>query len=719
LTIRTAPAAIRTLVVDNYDSFTYNLCHYLADQAEADITVIRNDDPCFRLDDLDSFDCVVISPGPGRPDQPADFGIGQEIVRTARIPLLGVCLGMQGLCHALGGTVTLAPEPYHGRTSPITHVGDELFAGIPSPFLAVRYHSLIVGRIPEQLQVIARTEDGLPMALRRRGRPHWGVQFHPESICTEHGLPLLANFLRIVRGRRHPRCEHLPPRLVSRTWTLARDTGRTAGQKPSGSDSPDHLVLVRRMRAAIDAETVFDALYSRREYAFWLDSSLRGDPNGEFSFMGDASGPLARIAVADVRRRDVTVLGAGRRTISTGSFLGYIGADLAGMRVAIPVLPFDFALGWVGYLGYELKGETTGDIVHRSGHPDATMIFADRGIAFDHARNDLYLLALARLGEEQQAVDWLEGAERRIAGLSPAPSHGTGVHRLGRIRLRHGKEDYLRRIQACQRLIRAGESYEICLTNMVEAEATLDPWPAYRTVRADNPVPFGAYLRLGSASVLGCSPERFLRVRADGVAESKPIKGTRPRGLSAAEDELLRAELADSVKDRAENLMIVDLIRNDLGSCAEVGSVTVHRLFDVETYSSVHQLVSTVQARLRPGVRAADCLRAMFPGGSMTGAPKVRTMHIIDRLEGGARGVYSGCIGYFSLSGAADLSITIRTLVASPQRIQFGVGGAITALSEPEQEFEETAVKATALLSLIGQEFPGRRQTVRQPMDRR
>jgi para-aminobenzoate synthetase len=214
-------------------------------------------------------------------------------------------------------------------------------------------------------------------------------------------------------------------------------------------------------------------------------------------------------------------------------------------------------------------------------------------------------------------------------------------------------------------------------------------------------------LRFGELSVLSASPERFLQVTADGMAESKPIKGTRPRGATPAADEALRRELAESAKDRAENLMIVDLVRNDLGSVSVIDGVTVDKLFDVESFATVHQLVSTIRARLRPDRTAVDAVRAAFPGGSMTGAPKLRTMEIIDRLEGGPRGVYSGALGYFSLSGAADLSIVIRTLVAWSGRVSYGVGGAVIALSTPDEEVAETAVKATPLLRLTGQDFPG------------
>ncbi|WFB11953.1 aminodeoxychorismate synthase component I [Streptomyces sp. LX-29] len=714
---------MRTLLIDNYDSFTYNLFHYLAEVNEEEPVVIRHDDPLPSAAALRGFDNVVISPGPGRPERAADFGICQAVISASALPLLGVCLGHQGLCHVFGGTVDRAPEVRHGRVSPVVHDGSGLFAGLPSPFEAVRYHSLAVDGLPAELTAAAWTPDGVLMGVAHRDKPLWGVQFHPESIGTAHGHQLIRNFRELTRAWWRRNGEADP--AARRGAPHARKPVPAAAEghrRPAAAGARRFRVLVERMATRVADEAVFERLFSGSRHAFWLDSSRPDGESGRFSLMGDAGGPLARVATADVWEQTVTVESAAGTEVVHGPFLEWLDADLAARHVRVPDLPFDFALGWVGYLGYELKAECGGERAHRSTEPDAAMIFADRAVVFDHLTSTTYLLALAEHGRAAPARDWLAETRAELARLAdrptapaaePAqPAASTAVHTdpatVGELRLRHDRARYLELIAACQEAIGQGETYEVCLTNMVTAPGRLDPWLGYRYLRRVSPAPFAALLRLDGLSVLSTSPERFLRVSAAGEAESKPIKGTRPRGASPYEDALLRADLLGNEKDRAENLMIVDLVRNDLGRCAEVGSVHVPRLFEVESYATVHQLVSTVRATLRPDSSAVACVRAAFPGGSMTGAPKIRTMHLIDELEAGPRGVYSGALGYFSLSGAADLSMVIRTVVATPDRVGYGVGGAIVALSDPDAEFEETAVKAAPLLRLLDTAFPER-----------
>ncbi|MBW4719995.1 aminodeoxychorismate synthase component I [Saccharothrix obliqua] len=670
---------MRTLLIDNHDSFTYNLFQYLAEVNGREPVVVPNDDPDFRLSDLRRFDNVVLSPGPGRPHVPADFGLCRAVVDHGDLPLLGVCLGHQGLCLAHGATVDLV-TPRHGVVDEVRHTGTDLFAGLPSPLPVVRYHSLAVTDLPPDLEPIAwSASDGLLMGVRHRTRPAWGVQFHPESICTSHGRELLANFRDLSAAGPASSPPPVPPL--------------------SPTEAPvAHVVSVRRVDAHPSPERVFAALYSTAEDAFWLDSSLPGD-RGRFSVMGDASGPLARVATYDVWTGRITV---GDREFP-GPFFDWLAADLAANHVEAPDVPFEFHLGWVGYLGYELKAECGGVAAHRSEQPDAAFVFADRAIVFDHSERCAYLLTLTP-GDE-----WLDRTEAVLGELPATDPPRPATRPAGApVRLRHDRDHYLKLVDACLEAVAAGESYEVCLSNTATWRGVLDPWEAYRFLRAESPAPFAALLRFGALAVLSTSPERFIRIDRRGVVESEPIKGTRPRGATPAADEALRVDLAASPKDRAENLMIVDLVRNDLGHCAEVGSVEVPRIFAVESYATVHQLVSTVRARLRPGGSAVAAVRAAFPGGSMTGAPKIRTMQIIDGLEAGPRGVYSGALGYFSLSGPVDFSIVIRTLVVDRDKVSFGVGGAVIALSDPAAEFEETAVKATALLRLLGSGFPGR-----------
>ena len=284
---------------------------------------------------------------------------------------------------------------------------------------------------------------------------------------------------------------------------------------------------------------------------------------------------------------------------------------------------------------------------------------------------------------------------------------------LSEFHLRREASAYLRDIELCQEHLAAGESYEICLTNELVGPPCDEALSLHRVLRRVNPAPYAAYLRFGGVEVASSSPERFLSLDRDGALEARPIKGTVARGATPGEDREAAARLRAGAKDRAENLMIVDVLRNDLGRIAKVGSVTVPSLMGIESYATVHQLVSTVRARLRDGATIVDCLRACFPGGSMTGAPKPRTMEILEGLEERPRGVYSGVIGYFGADGSADLSIAIRTLVNSSEALTIGAGGAITVQSDPGGELRELLLKARAPLEAVGLARHGRRDAAR------
>jgi para-aminobenzoate synthetase len=388
--------------------------------------------------------------------------------------------------------------------------------------------------------------------------------------------------------------------------------------------------------------------------------------------------------------------------VYTESIFDFLTREMEQYRCKDAGLPFDFAGGFVGYLGYELKQECGSTGPHRSEQPDALFVFADRFLAFDHVAREIYLVALQEEGAASPE-SWFDSMQDGLSRLGvPPPLEHSHQQAPVIFRLQHGRTEYLARIDEALREIQAGETYEVCLTNKLVAEnVSVDHFSLYRTLQRINPAPFSAFLKFPGVSVLSSSPERFLRIDRSGHVEAKPIKGTARRADDPNEDIRLAQQLRSDEKTQSENLMIVDLLRNDLGRVCETGSVSVPKLMDVETYATVHQLVSTIRGKLAARCSIIDCIKSAFPGGSMTGAPKIRTMEIIDRLEGSARGVYSGSIGYLSLNGTADLNIVIRTVIATNRQLSIGVGGAIVALSDPAAEFEETMLKAKAIVQAI------------------
>jgi para-aminobenzoate synthetase len=725
---------VKTLLIDNYDSYTYNLFQLVAEVNGEEPVVVLNDavggPPDLHLGEfLAGFDNVVISPGPGHPAEPRDFGLSTAVLAESAIPVLGVCLGHQGIALGEGGRVGAAPEPRHGHLSAVRHDGQDLFRGLPQDFTAVRYHSLAVTEpLPETLEATAWAEDGVLMGLRHRSRPLWGVQFHPESVLTEYGHRMLVNFRNLTAQRaRRPRTKNTavpPPEAV-----MPRPARVVPRPRPAAA--PAYRLHTRRIAGAVDTEAAFTRMYAASRRAFWLDSALVEEGRARFSFFGDDSGPLAEFVRYDVESGRCEIERAGRPTRKVAaSVFDYLRRQLTSRRVDGGGLPFDFTGGYVGYFGYETKADCGSPNRHTSEVPDACWLFADRLIAVDHLKRFTYAVCLAEDTPQaaREAEDWLESALAQLtfvttepdrtaapalsaptrsatpttpttptaSGARPDPELGAAEPWLVRDRAA-----YLADIESCGRELRAGTSYEVCLTNAARLPAPPDAYAFYRVLRRVNPAPYAAFLRFGDIDVAGSSPERFLRITREGIAEARPIKGTAPRGSGPEEDARLREALAADAKTRAENLMIVDLLRNDLGRVCRTGSVRVTRLMATETYPTVHQLVSTVEGRLREGIDAVQCVRACFPGGSMTGAPKLRTMEIIDSLETEARGVYSGALGYLGCSGGADLNIVIRTAVFADGLMHLGAGGAIVLDSDPVAEYDEMLLKTAAQMSAL------------------
>jgi para-aminobenzoate synthetase component 1 len=369
---------------------------------------------------------------------------------------------------------------------------------------------------------------------------------------------------------------------------------------------------------------------------------------------------------------------------------------------AAPDLP-PLQTGAFGYFGYDLCRQLEklpSRAVDDIGMPDLSICLYPWLLAHDHVLGRTWIEVTAP-EEDLRAAESLLKRLRAIA--LAAPSQAEAVYdqfRPVEVGSNFTRRQYLNAIARAKEYIDAGDIYEICLSQRLSQEVNEHPFQLYRRMREGSPVPYGAYLETPDFAIISGSPELFLKLRGRRV-ETRPMKGTRPRGDTSESDRRLMSELRSSKKERAENLMIVDLLRNDIGRVCRTGSVEVPELFRIHTYSTVHQMVSTVTGELRPGVSAVDLLRAAFPGGSITGCPKIRAMEIIEELEPTRRGVYCGAIGGLAFNGNMDASIVIRTIVFKERHAYIQVGGAIVADSVPEAEYQETLDKAKAALAAL------------------
>jgi para-aminobenzoate synthetase component 1 len=466
-----------------------------------------------------------------------------------------------------------------------------------------------------------------------------------------------------------------------------------AGQEmPEGRLPADRLPTLARTLA-------FEA-----SYPFWLDSGLDVAGQGRFSFLGGDPAGWFRS-----RGGENELCWGARCATWRGDPFDAVRRILARRPLLAPEGAPPFIGGAVGYFGYDLRYHverlprwTRDDL----GLPDCFLAFYDAVLAYDHASHRLFACC-ADPGSTRQLAE-------RVSRLTPPPApprsgeggrEGPGTRSpaadTSSLRGNFTRSAYLRAVRRVLDYIAAGDIYQVNLSQRFSTAYAGEPFALYERLRRQSPAPFAAYLDLGEVAILSASPERFLRIAGREV-RTRPIKGTRPRGATPAEDERLAAELLASAKDRAELVMIVDLERNDLGRVCEYGSVRVPELVRLETHPTVFHLVATVTGRLRPDVSPVDCLRACFPGGSITGAPKIRAMEIIEELEPTGRGPYTGAIGYLGWDGSCDLNIAIRTLTLAGGEAHFQVGGGIVADSDPDAEYEETLHKGRALMRALG-----------------
>ncbi len=472
--------------------------------------------------------------------------------------------------------------------------------------------------------------------------------------------------------------------------------------------------LVEEISTSLTAPQVFE-LIKDAPYSFFLDSGMDPPKLGRFSFMGKSP-----FLVMQSRGSEIALVQGNEPEVQQGNPFDVLGRLLEKYRLAngpahCPA-PVPFLGGAVGYLGYDLchfierLPSTARDDLNL---PQSYFAFYDAVLAFDHLEERVYLVSTgfpeleegrrlrrARMRLEEMK-DWIYSRHSGIASPSlPVILRSDRENKEILLESNFTPEGYIEAVRRVRKYIASGDVFQVNLSQRFEADLGVPPWELYRRLREVNPAPFASYLNLEGVTIVGASPERFLKVR-QGLVETRPVKGTRPRGQSPEEDAALAQELLHSAKDRAENVMIVDLERNDLGRVCRYGTVKVNELAILETFPTVFHLTSTIIGHLSENKSNIDLLKATFPGGSITGAPKVRAMELIDEMEPTKRSVYTGSIGYLGFNGDLDINIVIRTFLVKEGRAYFQVGGGIVYDSDPEAEYQETMAKAKALIQAL------------------
>ncbi|OZJ02677.1 hypothetical protein BZG36_04055 [Bifiguratus adelaidae] len=901
-----AMESLKTIIIDNYDSYTFNLLQLWDTKDLHNVVVIRNDQfewEYFQEHVLPYFDNIIISPGPGRPENPKDLGLVGPLLEFQRrelahdrvaLPMFGICLGFQAIGWTFGAKVSHAARVVHGRLSLIniledarTRNGDspygDILDDIPTNIWATRYHSLVVDpkSLPECLQVTATCweddadilalrntpprldkalsdsnenslrndsvhmkpptnhqytegcEASLPyttlMAFRHKVHPIYGVQFHPESICTEYGRKMIDNFHNITeqwkRNVQYQSFAHQLPEHISQLSVVS-----LTGLNPSSSLPPppqdfntNYALVAEKIwngsDGSLDTQSLFKMLQQQpgasQSIAF-LDSARQSSPYCHYSFLSVNNAFTMTYSTLHHETR-ISSPDNNSKSRSTSIYtlppqqkiLSYVSSFLQHFT-HVPVqgiksLPrnLNFRGGFIGYIGYEMKRETLEGYItpikqrcacteHETEtispsslgccqctlEPDLALHFVDKFLAINVKEGSIYAICIVNQDQQRQnllddradvlvghtlehAQGWLQSLKRNMYSISKAKiskslsppkilckkdawHHNEMATAEEALETSNrfspsqiftpdvDRSQYIPAIEEAIRLIGEGETYEVCLTTHFRRNfGVLSPTSLielyFSHLRRRNPSPFSAFLSFPATglTVLSSSPERFMRVNAQGIVEMKPIKGTTARvrdcccsehvagereckRLRQQRDKARAQDLWSDVKERGENLMIVDLVRNDLAHVCIPNTVTVPKLMHVESYETVHQLVSTVRGKQRSDADPIQTLAGCFPPGSMTGAPKLRTVEILDELEGHInRGVYSGCVGYFSIGTAdnergqctSDFSVVIRTAVVNARKeVSIGAGGAITFLSKPDAEWNEVVLKTESVV---------------------
>lgn len=738
----------KILLIDAYDSYFYNICSLIQNFFPlAELFIIRHDqmDTSLLYHSINAFDWCILGPGPGNPTNPHDIGLFSILWSLENpqdsLPILGICLGMQTLCHHFGATLKQLKYPSHGIISNIEHTQHDLYEGIPFNFKAVRYHSFYVEKTSTLIETLAWTYDKngkVLMGVKHKNKPFYGIQYHPESFLSEYGKEIIHNFWKIAckfnEQNKRPRI------MLDPKWNLLRQTIQPLGtiinlneihnqnfgqfnknikEKIEKQNIPisehqntnkNNFFMFKILNIQISAIQLIEQFcLEKNESCAILEST--SEP-GRYSIIGIPSPghytlthtfPDTYLIKTYTDRQEKVPLGVPHIwTWLIDNLYRHIDNH--------PKIPF--LGGFIGYLNYEYGVYTTG--IHkgkeRGQYPDVNLLFFERSIVLDSIENQIIVQSLIKDDPWiAETVDIIQSLKNKCTNSSTTSIHLSPQNNyFQNTSQTHivlpNKEEYLKKIQIAQNYINQGESYELCLTSTTQVFSSepctpIQDWNLYKHLRTLNPAPFSGYFRSNNITLLSSSPERFLNWTNEGLCELRPIKGTLQKDPSI---DLKKATiLLKNPKDYAENLMILDLIRNDL--CQIAKDVHVPIPMQVEEYKTVYQLVSVIRGTIYPPYTGIDVLAHTLPPGSMTGAPKKRSVELLHKLEKNKRDIYSGVFGYFSVCGGGDWSVIIRSTFRyhNENHWNIGAGGAITSLSNPQQEWDEMILKLQSVLPLF------------------
>lgn len=704
---------MKILLIDNFDSFTFNIYQYLKEMGVEVVCFRNNEVSCEKIKKL-QIDSIFISPGPGRP---IDAGNCIDIVKTfaGQIPIFGICLGLQIIGEAFGGKIIKASQLVHGKVSKITSLKKGVLHTLPSEFQATRYHSLIVDRqtLPTCFEVTCENDSKEIMGLKHKVYNIEGVQFHPESIMTKHGKRMIQNFLERIR--------QTPDKLN----VPKIDFDKTSFSKTvyTFSDKKFQVLRVSQKSEKLSISKPFFKLFESIQSAFGKNKSciLDSVKGPKVDCNGSYIGLFPEFEIL-IKNRKMFIETENHEVIDIfiNNFHSIYHKEedcfyLDNLKFSdiFPIITatfsverdtdsdIDFSVGLIGFFSYEYLyylenvKRTKSNVLDM---PDVHLIFYSTIIQMQEKGNEVTIVLNNLSGAPHREISILHSIlESSIdAGESKSESHITAQKHSNVT-----KQSFCQKVRKAKHYIEEGDIFQVQIGRRITLNEKIDPLSIYKKLRLLNPSPYMFFWGCKNYQLISNSPELQLKVQ-NGDVLIRPIAGTsQGKGKTKEEAEALMRELANSEKERAEHIMLVDLARNDIGRVAIPGTVRVSQLMEVEEFSHVFHLVSSVEAKISDEVSSMKLFESTFPAGTLTGAPKVRAMEIISELEEEERGPYGGVFGFFEFNGNILSTIIIRTILYKNEMIYLQSAAGIVADSTEEREWNELQHKTEAIEEVL------------------